>query len=408
MLPVTDLRDYAARRKAKELGLQAEHVSYADISTAVDRHLVNQISPGAFITLRIIISMTVGRGKTRNAIRYIEFKNGVFIDGEMIQAGTGMSEVSITKHINELVTKGIVQVTKVRRKTQYPYSVYEIDFKNIESVAMLNISKKSKAQSTPTTENVVDAPLQKMKYPSTYINTLELPKGNRRDSRARSHETIADAVKSVKATTQERRATKVKEQARRPAALTLAGVKATWQDAVLKYHPNVPAVGFTAKEFAIFKGKVRPVVQSTSLGHFFDWLAASWHDVRTSKFDWLRNQGKDVAKAPSLYELMRYWKIFVLAYAEHQAGGELKKSKLTRIDVDEVAEELQQAKAELETVRSKLTQTADKLKVAEQIAYAPRNTGRRVRNSGQSLTSRREKSQNDFDSQHTGEIPEWK
>lgn len=185
----------------------------------------------------------------------------------------------------------------------------------------------------------------------------------------------------------------------------LAGVKATWATVMLRTYPTVPPVAFTAKEFAILKNRLQPLLPTASLESVFTYFVENWESLRETKFKWLRAKGKDVAPAPSLSELMRYWKVFAQAYADSRM---LEATGRTRVSVSRESElekklretEAQKARAEAETLALK-----QRLRTAEQVAYAPRTVTRE--RSTKTLTQRRAEVDARYNSLDD-EIPDWK
>lgn len=400
MSKVVSILDFEKKRAEKLASTQTESKNYEAISRIIDAGLIGVLSPGAFVVLRLILSMTIAKNRNKNAIKYTEIQHGIVVQDVFVQSGTGMSQVSINKHVEELRKAGIVQVTKVKKSTKYPYSVYEIDFKNLEAVVNERVKKSlshyRKCSGESTTENVV----------SLYNNNV-LTKVNRRDSRARGSDTIAEAISSTKKKTDERRAARAAKTRTRKAALTMAVVKAAWEESVLKHYDSVPPVAFTAKEFAIFKNKVKAITAAGTLNDFFDWVCASWQDMRSTKFDWLRSQGRDIAKAPSLYELMHYWKIFVMQYAEHKVNDELHQRKTSVSESDKQAAELARLRQQVGKLSQEKSRLADRLKVAEQVAYSAPVKVRRQRRTEENLTQRIVRNKDAFDAALGDDIPEW-
>lgn len=401
---VVDISQFSAKRAIKALGIESLE-SYDKLSASIDSYLIGAVSPAAFVIFRMIFSMTVQRKRLQNSLTYDEIQHGVFVDGKFVQSGTGLTRPTISAKIEELEKAGLVKISKVRNKTIFPYSVYEIDFKNMKELVMTRIPK-SKLSSKKT---LPDGPVKKFNSPyiinNIYKNNISTKVDRRSGARtAKTFDSIAEATGAVKERTAARRVTESNKQKARPTQLTIRGVKAAWEEAMLKYYPNVPAVALSPKAFAIFKNKIRPVITTSSLHEFFDWLCQNWQSLRMAKFGWLKDKGKDVAKAPSLPELMQYWKIFVMAYAEHKTGAALETKKTTRTAEDETDRELRRTKSELARERRERKELEDRLRIANQIAAKPAAPERtRIR---RTLTERRAATERQYNGQDD-DIPAW-
>lgn len=185
----------------------------------------------------------------------------------------------------------------------------------------------------------------------------------------------------------------------------LSGVKATWATVLLRSYPTVPPVAFTAKEFAILKNRLQPLLQSASLESVFTYFVDNWSSLRETKFKWLRAKGGDVGAAPSLSELMRYWKVFGQAYSDSLMVEATGRAKTAVSREEELARALKESIALNARTEAEADRLKQRLRTAEQVAYAPRRAApaRETR----TLTERRKAVDARYDS-GDNDIPEWK
>lgn len=173
---------------------------------------------------------------------------------------------------------------------------------------------------------------------------------------------------------------------------------------MLRHYPTVPPVMFGAREFAIFRMKMTPILTVVNMSEFFDYLIENWRVLRETRFVWLRVQGKDVAVAPSLPELMRFWKVFAQAFSDSRMGEAENKAKATLTAEQESKIAIRAAKAAQARAEQEAKNLKIKLAKVERIAYAPI---RKTRDEPvQSLTERREAAEAAFKDDTL--LPEWK
>ena len=317
---------------------------------------------------------------------------------------------TLRKYTEELEDNHLLKVRRSRiNKTQNEVNQFEIDFNGPlgNQMSALRMPKNQRitgrVKITPPPAGVGE------KLPSNkdiYKRELRFSKENQRSAvrTARGFDSVEEATSATMARATRKRAEKV-EKAKRTPALMLAGVKATWATVMLRTYPTVPPVAFTAKEFAILRARLQPLMPTASLESVFTYFVENWEALRETKFKWLRAKGKDVAPAPSLSELMRYWKVFAQAYSDSRM---VEATGRTRIAVSRESElekklretEAQKAKAEAETAALK-----KRLRTAEQVAYAPRHVTRE--RSTKTLTERRAEVDARYNSLDD-EIPDWK
>ena len=195
------------------------------------------------------------------------------------------------------------------------------------------------------------------------------------------------------------------EKVVRTRALMLAGVKATWATVMLRTYPTVPPVAFTAKEFAILKNRLQPLVATASLESVFTYFVENWGSLRETKFKWLRAAGKDVAPAPSLSELMRYWKVFAQAYSDSRMVEATGQARVTATRESELEKKLRESEARSARAESEASALKQRLRTAEQVAYAPRRVTP-VKDT-RTLTQRRASLDARYNSLDD-DIPDWK
>lgn len=318
-----------------------------------------------------------------------------------LSEGLGATRKTVMKWVEELEDASFLKVRRSRvSRTINAVNQFEIDFNSELGVDMPELktprksNKTGSVKITPPREGVVEK-LHPYNVNNNIIDVnrslLLIPKGIGRASPPR-FDTVSEALEfTVKKVTRVRQ----KNAAPRPGALTMLATKAAWTEAMLQHYPTVPAIHLTIKDFAIFKNKVQPVIATSSLSEFFEFIVSSWTSLRTSKFEWLRKQGKDVAVAPSLTELLRYWKIFAQAFAD---------SKMRNAQQDVVVEneiDVKQQASETARLRSELSAAKKRMEVLTRMAIA--STG----SDGASFSDRQKKA-NDIPLDDGADLPEWK
>lgn len=302
----------------------------------------------------------------------------------------GISRTSMAKYLYELEDHKLLKIRRSRTGKQNASNTFEINFNGPLGAAMSNlkIPKSAKIYDLNEARNKRDfagengsskelGVVQKMDGYTTYIdNTNILTKVSRAASRP-AFDTVEEAVAATAKRTVRKRQEKVEKQAtattqNRGGHLTHAGVKATWATAMLKHYPSVPAVAITAKDFAMMKYKLAPILEVANLLEFFMWVVGSWSTLRATKFEWLNSKGKFVAPAPSLPELMRYWKVFAQAFADSRMLTAAEDSRKQVSEDDRTAMALQQAQAGRAKAEQELAKTQERLHRAEAAAYGVR------------------------------------
>lgn len=315
----------------------------------------------------------------------------------------GGSRRTVIRHLGLLEDKGLVKIRRARLGKTAVTNQIEIDFTSPLGDAMPPIpptntknwgsDKKAKQRIGVVSEwHCRD----KDKEIKNNNNSL---KGIRRE--APRFDSVEDAIKSAAKKTGEARARKILKAGNQ---LTMAGVKATWSTVMLRHFPTVPPVVFTVKEFAIFKKKIEPILGVCGLSEFFEFIVEGWGSLRETKFIWLRVKGKDIALAPSLPELMRYWKIFAQAFSDtrmQEASGVHNARRTAMEDAQDALAEARGGQARLAAENAKLR---ERLAKAERLAYAPtqaRATARAV-----SLTEGRKAAVAAYNEEL--DLPDWK
>lgn len=321
----------------------------------------------------------------------------------------GLSLSSVVRHIDTLEELRMLRVRRARTGKQCAVNQIEIDFSGPLGGTMPILKLPKNTKNLGVVKKTTDYDLQRigvLSKPERYIidksisSSNTIPKGIGRSAPRfdTAEEAIAAATQRVTRKREDKAATAAKTAAR----LTLAGVKATWASAMLRHYPSVPSVTFSAREFAILKMKIQPIVATANLSEFFDYIVSSWASLRETRFIWLRVKGKDIAVAPSLPELMRYWKVFAQAFSDHRMSDTDNARKTARSatqDARDALAEVNAAKAKTDAENALLRQ---RLAKAERMAYAPRKDVKEE----PSLSARRKAADESYNGGF--DIPEWK
>ena len=317
---------------------------------------------------------------------------------------------TLRKYTEELEDNHFLRVRRSRiSKRQNEVNQFEIDF-NGPLGNQMSALKMPKNQRIEGRVKITSPHLGVgEKLPSNrdiYKRELRLSKDNQRSAprTAQRFDSVAEAVEQTMARITRKRTEKV-EKAVRTRALMLAGVKATWATVMLRTHPTVPPVAFTAKEFAILKNRLQPLVATASLESVFTYFVENWGSLRETKFKWLRAAGKDVAPAPSLSELMRYWKVFAQAYSDSRMVEATGQARVTATRESELEKKLRESEARSARAESEASALKQRLRTAEQVAYAPRRVTP-VKDT-RTLTQRRASLDARYNSLDD-DIPDWK
>lgn len=317
---------------------------------------------------------------------------------------------TLRKYTEELEDNHFLKVRRSRiSKRQNEVNQFEIDFNGPlgNQMSALRMPKNQRitgrVKITPPPAEVGE------KLPSNkdiYKRDIRSSKEDQRVAvrSARGFDSIADAMEQTTARVTRKRTEKV-EKAKRAPALMLAGVKATWATVLLRSYPTVPPVAFTAKEFAILKNRLQPLLAVSSLESVFTYFVENWDSLRETKFKWLRAQGKDVAPAPSLSELMRYWKVFAQAYSDSRMVEATGRARVTASRESELEKKLREADARIARAEAEAHALKQRVRTAEQIAYAPRRDA--TVKPARTLTQRRAEVDARYNSLDD-EIPDWK
>lgn len=317
---------------------------------------------------------------------------------------------TLRKYTEELEDNHFLRVRRSRiSKRQNEVNQFEIDF-NGPLGNQMSALKMPKNQRIEGRVKITSPHLGVgEKLPSNrdiYKRELRLSKDNQRSAprTAQRFDSVAEAVEQTMARITRKRTEKV-EKVVRTRALMLAGVKATWATVMLRTHPTVPPVAFTAKEFAILKNRLQPLVATASLESVFTYFVENWGSLRETKFKWLRAAGKDVAPAPSLSELMRYWKVFAQAYSDSRMVEATGQARVTATRESELEKKLRESEARSARAESEASALKQRLRTAEQVAYAPRRVTP-VKDT-RTLTQRRASLDARYNSLDD-DIPDWK
>lgn len=201
----------------------------------------------------------------------------------------------------------------------------------------------------------------------------ESPKGDMRPSRPQSADTISETLEKVRT-----RVTRKREQKAAPASvvnpklrITQDTVKAAWQQAMLKHYPTVPVLSIDRKGLAILRNCLPPLLASSSLCDVFEFFVEYWSTLRVTKFKWLAAKGKTVSEAPSLSELIRYWKIFAKAFADQQAIREEAAARKVVTDEERLMADNRALAAQLSKAQAALAETQRRLRIAQSTPSVP-------------------------------------
>lgn len=324
--------------------------------------------------------------------------------------GLGCTPKTIRKYTEELEDNHLLKVRRSRiSKKQNEVNQFEIDFNGPlgNQMSALKIPKRQRIQGrvkiTPPPSGVGE------KFPGnkdTYKEDIRFSKENQRIAgrSAQRFDSVDEAISATTARTTASREAAVRKAARRP-ALMLAGVKAMWATVLLRHYPTVPPVVMSGKDFAIFKARMQPLVATASLESVFTYFIENWSTLREIKFKWLRAAGKDVAAAPSIPELMRYWKTFAQAYADHRMGEATATTKSSVSREQELEKALRESIAQNARTEAEKARLQTRLATTERIAYAPRKPAT-VRDT-RTLTERR-RAVDDRYTSGNDDIPDWK
>lgn len=355
--------------------------------------------------------LTLPTGKPSNGARYLLLQIARLLrDGHneisytYIQNNFGITNKTVSAYIEELEDYALLRVRRSRIGKIAATNQFEIDFKGPLGGDMptLKTPRKFNERSTGKIPVPRRGVQEKVKSNKDIVNTNNLiTKVIRRT--APTFDTVDEAVAASTKRVVRRREEQVAKVLRPASQLTLAGVKAAWAKSMLKHYPSVPPVTITARDFAVFKARILPLLSSANITDVFDYFVESWATLRETKFNWLRAKGKDVALAPSIPELMRYWKIFAQAFADSRMVEANTAAKLTRSREDELQDALQEAGRSAAQTAAEMKAMRLRLERAERIAYASKA---KPAEETRSLTDRRkalEESYND-----DVELPDWK
>lgn len=217
----------------------------------------------------------------------------------------------------------------------------------------------------------------------------------------------ADTVEETLARVQLRVSRKRAEKAA-PARATGHGLRitppllrATWQEVMLRHHPKVPALGLDTKGTAILRNCLTPLLATASLHDILTFFAEHWATLRATKFAWLAAKGGTVSEAPSLTELIRYWRVFARAFADHQAIQVQDEARMVVSAEERLMADNRELLAKLSKAEGELATTRKRLHTAERAAHAPAPPPRDTR----TLTERRDALPDDLEE---AELPDWR
>lgn len=375
------------RRESRNVQL-----SYEDIVERILHVSHKHVSLGAVVLL--------------HHIAYLVHKGHPHLSYTYLCARIGVARATLASYLDELETAEMVRIVRARKdaKLNQP-NFFAIDFNGPlgDDMSKLKLPKNPNKMGSSKIEPPQEGVVQKL---NGYISNTNKSKRISKDIQALSapqFDTVSEALAASEKRVTRKRAETVAKALKPGSQLTLAGVKATWATAMLKQYPTVPPVMFTAAEFAIFKQKIKPMLMTSNLSELFEYIVTSWPTLRETKFKWLRAKGKDIALAPSLPELMRYWKVFAQAFADHKMVGANNAAGAVRTETDEVKDALAVEKAEKARIAAENARLRDELARTRQIAYAPRTALEAPPT--RSLSERRRAVEGTYN--ESFDIPEW-
>lgn len=378
---------------ARQQRLQQEApASYTDVMRRLTNLQPGYVSLGAIVVLTHVVFL-IYEGQAELSYTYLCDRIGI-------------TRPTLSKYIDELEDRELINVLRARKDVKYNRpNRFEIDFNGpLGTDNMLKLPKKPREMGSK--KNLLPDPKVVKNlycYKDNINKGILIPKGIRRTS-APEFDNISDAVAHTEKRITRKRAEKVATATKRNAQLTLAGVKATWAAAMLKRYPTVPPVVVTAKDFAILKQRLIPLLSVCNLSEVFDYFVDSWQSLRETRFKWLRAQGKDIALAPSLPELMRYWKIFAQAFADSRMATTRSVEEQTAMSSEQaLREELAQARAAQAAAAAEANQLRQRVAKAERMASAPT---RKTEDAPVSLTERRRRADEAYNK--GTDLPDWK
>lgn len=386
---MAEVISFAAIRRAQQVA-PIQSLPLDKLLVAILRVATPKVSLQATVLLQLI-AMYLNEGEVELSYTFL-------------MEGMRASRASVIKYVEELEDAGFLKVRRSRiNRTTNAVNQFEINFNSELGVDMpklkipRRLNEKGSIKSIPPPKGVVqnvDAYLVNNNIIDVTNSRLLIPKGIGR-SAPPVFDTISEALDfSVKRVTRVRTA---KAASVTTSRLTMASTKAAWAAAMLKHHPSVPAIHLTLKEFAIFKNRVQPILATSSLTEFFEYVVSSWTALRASKFEWLRRSGKDVAPAPSISELMRYWKIFAQAFADSR----MRQAQQEITEADKSAIDFKHSRAEAARLREELARAHAKMEHLERMVSVP------IERKPRSLTELQREANKRYDD-GSGDIPEWK
>ena len=349
--------------------LEKNHENFEELSDKIDEICPKLVPLGAIALFRSIL-LRAKRGNKQSS--YTELCRVLSI-----------SRTTMASYLHALEDAKILKIRRRRTGKENATNAFEIDFTGPLGgfMSKLNLPKSAKIYPLRPAKTDDDSESSKelgvvQKLDGYISNNNILTKVSRAAPRV-GFDTVRDAIAATEKRVAEKRQAKVEKQNNAPTRkagghLTFAGVKATWATAMLKHYPTVPVVVITAKDFAILKGKLAPVLAVASLGEFFDWVVGSWEPLRATKFAWLTKSGKFLAPSPSLPEMMRYWKIFAQAFSDSRMLEATGAKLATTTEAEVTTRELQEAKAQAAQAKADMARMEKRLSNAERAAYGSR------------------------------------
>ena len=194
-------------------------------------------------------------------------------------------------------------------------------------------------------------------------------------------DTLDQAISHVGKKAEDRKL-KVSTKAATP-RVTMATIRACWEQAMLKHYPTVPPISLSPKSTAIFKNKMKPILATSTMEEFFEFVVSDWENMRNTRFDWLYRKNGTVSEAPSVPELMRFFRIFAQAFADRKAGeekdrrvfAEIKESNESTAELDRLKKELAAEKAEARRLRAANEKIAKRARIVDR-AYRLKDSNR--------------------------------
>lgn len=293
----------------------------------------------------------------------------------------------------------------------------EIDFKEEEVVvSKLKLSKKNRAADGKENakEHLGNSQVPHLGNSQVDIHRLQRhrlrnksPKGDVRSlAFPRSFDSASSAIDEVQQRLSRRREDNAAPSKERTGkAPTQKQLTATWQQVMKDHHPGVFVVPASTTDLVKMQSALKGVMATASLHEVFSFFAEYWSVLRLTKFKWLESKGLTLAAAPSLAELLRYWRVFARAFADRQVVIAAADAKSVVTDEERLRADNRQLAASVAAQAAELERVKQQLRVSDQIAKGLASAPRKAAAVRKTLGERRAALADDLP---TADIPDWK